>query len=135
MSNAPAATSKMLRTPIFGFLISTITLATCWPHDSSHRDILVKTNSFAVQGAVWPNNSEAHFYGNIPYAEPPVGESRWRPPVTKAPSSEIINGSWFGPSCIQYSNGEETVYSEYLSGFLLSPGQSQSEGTTSIYLK
>ncbi|KAF2163249.1 hypothetical protein M409DRAFT_68551 [Zasmidium cellare ATCC 36951] len=102
-------------------------LASCFPHHSIHNNLLVKTESFAVQGTVWPNNSAAHFYGNIPYAEPPVGGLRWRPPVTRSPSAEVINGSWFGPSCIQYSNGEETAYTEYLTGFLISPGQTQSE--------
>jgi carboxylesterase type B len=28
---------------------------------------------------------------------------------------------------MQYSNGQKTVYSEYLKGFLLTPGQEQSE--------
>ncbi|USW51838.1 Putative carboxylesterase, type B, carboxylesterase type B, carboxylesterase type B, active [Septoria linicola] len=70
----------------------------------SNKDLLVKTPTFAVQGTVWPNNSAVHFYGNIPSAEPPIDTLRFRPPVTKAPSSDIINGSWFGPSCIQYNN-------------------------------
>lgn len=103
-------------------------LTTSFPHHPSHEGLLVKTDSFAVKGTVWPNNSATHFFGNIPYAEPPVDELRWRPPVTKSPSSEVINGSWFGPSCIQYNSGAATVYSEYLTGFLISPGQTQSEG-------
>lgn len=103
----------------------------CLPQHHPDESLLVKSDAFAVRGTVWPNNSAAHFYGNIPYAEPPVGELRFRPPVTKAPVSETINGSWFGPSCIQYNSGEETVYTEYLSGFLLAPGQSQSEGIVS----
>jgi carboxylesterase type B len=95
------------------------------PYPSS--TLLVQNDIFAVQGTVWPNNSAVHFFGNIPYAEPPVQTLRFQPPVTKSPSADLINGSWFGPSCIQYSNGQPTVYSEYLRGFLISPGQSQSE--------
>ncbi|KAF3051815.1 hypothetical protein E8E11_003378 [Didymella keratinophila] len=70
---------------------------------------------------------ELSFWGAIPYAEPPVGELRFRPPVTKRPSNKTIDGSSFGPSYIQYSNGQKTVISEYLKGFLLTPGQQQSE--------
>ncbi|EME88467.1 acetylcholinesterase/Butyrylcholinesterase [Pseudocercospora fijiensis CIRAD86] len=99
-----------------------------------HKDdsLLIEKDNFAVQGTIWPNNSDVQFFGNIPYAEPPLGELRFRPPVTKSASSEVINGTWFGPSCIQYSNGEKTVYTELLRGFLLSPGQSQSEDCLTV---
>lgn len=96
------------------------------PHNHPN-DLLIKTNVFSVQGTIWPNNSKVAFFGNLPYAEPPIDHLRFRPPVTKGHSSKVIDGSWFGPSCIQYNNGKTTVYSEYLTGFLLSPGQTQSE--------
>lgn len=99
------------------------------PTQTCSDALLIRNDAFAVQGAAWPNNSKVNFFGNIPYAEPPVGNLRFRPPVTKAPKpDETINGTWFGPSCIQYSNGNPTVYTEYLAGFLLSPGQTQNEG-------
>lgn len=104
----------------------------CTPISSHDDGLLIKTDVFSVQGTVWPNNSAVSFFGNIPYAEPPIDTLRFRPPVTKAPSLEVINGSWFGPSCIQYSNGQPTVYSEYLRGFLLSGGQSQSEDCLTV---
>jgi carboxylesterase type B len=95
---------------------------------ATNDDLLVKTNLFSVQGVAWPNSSEeVRFFGAIPYAEPPTGEGRFRPPITKRPVNETIDGSWFGPSCIQYSNGAKTVYTEFVSGFLLTPGQEQSE--------
>lgn len=103
------------------------TLTQCHPTGPSHKDLLVDTNTFSVQGVSWPNTAGVSFWGNIPYAEPPVDSLRFRPPVTKRAINHTIDGSWFGPSCIQYSNGQKTVYSEYLTGFLLSPGQQQSE--------
>ncbi|KAF2213973.1 hypothetical protein CERZMDRAFT_57978 [Cercospora zeae-maydis SCOH1-5] len=119
-----------MRTPLA--LLTLLGSATASPVQTTKDELLIKTDAFAVQGTVWPNNSAVHFFGNIPYAEPPIGNLRFRPPVTKAPSSEIINGSWFGPSCVQYNNGQPTVYSEYLSGFLLSPGQQQSEDCLTV---
>ena len=117
-----------LTAPLQAVLLAFAAHTSCTPISSSHDDaLLIKTDSFSVQGTIWPNNSAVNFFGNIPYAEPPVKTLRFRPPVTKSPNAEVINGSWFGPSCIQYSNGQPTVYSEYLKGFLLSPGQSQSE--------
>ncbi|KAF2649768.1 alpha/beta-hydrolase [Lophiostoma macrostomum CBS 122681] len=98
------------------------------PTRSIDNDLLVKTSLFSVQGIAWPNSSEeVRFFGAIPYAEPPTGTGRFWPPITKEPVNETIDGSWFGPSCIQYSTGAKTVYTEYVSGFLLTPGQQQSE--------
>lgn len=102
-------------------------LVQCRPTGAAHDGLLVHTDSFAVQGVSWPNTTGVSFWGAIPYAEPPIGELRFRPPVTKRPSNYTIDASWFGPSCIQYSNGQKTVYSEYLQGFLLTPSQEQSE--------
>lgn len=100
----------------------------CSPTHHSGHDLVVTTDVFTVQGALWPNSTDVHFFGNIPYAEPPIGELRFRPPVSRASSTDVINGSWFGPSCIQYSSGEQTVYTEHLKGFTLAPGQTQDEG-------
>jgi carboxylesterase type B len=97
------------------------------PTGSSRDDLLVQTDLFAVKGISWPNSTDVRFFGGIPYAEPPVGEARFRPPIAKRPTNEIIDASWFGPSCIQYNNGRKSVYTEYLQGFLLTPGQEQSE--------
>ncbi|KAF2036120.1 alpha/beta-hydrolase [Setomelanomma holmii] len=97
------------------------------PTGSGHNDLLIHTDLFSVKGITWPNSTDVRFFGNIPYAESPIGTARFRPPITKRPTNETIDGSWFGPSCIQYSNGQATVYSEYLKGFLLTPGQAQSE--------
>lgn len=97
------------------------------PTEYQHNGLLVHTALFDVQGIAWRNSTDVRFFGNIPYAEPPVGAARFRPPVTKRSENETIDGSWFGPSCIQYTNGQRTVYSEHLKGFLLTPGQEQSE--------
>lgn len=102
-------------------------VASSRPTQSEDSNLLVQTNLFAVKGVNWPNNTDVRFFGGVPFAEPPVGTARFRPPITKRPTNETIDASWFGPSCIQYSNGQKTVYSEYLKGFLLTPGQEQSE--------
>ncbi|KAF2678095.1 alpha/beta-hydrolase [Lentithecium fluviatile CBS 122367] len=96
-------------------------------HNSGSDNLTIKTNLFTVRGAIFPNTTDVRFFGGIPYAEPPVGDLRFRPPATAKPRNETLNATWFGPSCIQYSNGQHTVYSEYLTGFLLKPGQVQSE--------
>lgn len=98
----------------------------------ANSDLLVDTTLFKVQGKLADNTTTVRFFGGIPYAEPPVGTARFRPPVTKEPETDVIDATKFGPSCIQLDTGTETVYTEYLSGFLLTPGQTQSEDCLSL---
>ena len=42
-----------------------------------------------------------HVFRGIPFAEPPVGERRFRPPVAKEPWGEPYNATYFRPACIQ----------------------------------
>ena len=37
----------------------------------------------------------------VPYAQPPVGDMRWRPPVTHAPWTGVLQAKAFGPACAQ----------------------------------
>jgi len=42
-------------------------------------------------------------FKGIPFAAPPVGELRWRPPAAPVPWSGVRDGASFGPSCPQMS--------------------------------
>jgi carboxylesterase type B len=90
-------------------------------------DLLVDTGSLVLRGTLEENMTNVRVFRGVPFAEPPVGQYRFRPPVTKKPSSDIIDATWFGPSCIQLDNGQKTVYTEHLQGFLLTPGQKDEE--------
>ncbi len=93
---------------------------------SGDSDLLVRTDLFPVQGVVG-NTSNVRAFRGIPYAEPPVGAGRFKPPITKKPEAAVLNAKDFGSSCIQLNTGAPTVYSQYLQGFLLTQGQQQSE--------
>jgi para-nitrobenzyl esterase len=58
---------------------------------------LIKTENGYISGRVRGEpGSEVHVYRGIPYAAPPVGDLRWRPPQTAA--------SWSGTrECTRYS--------------------------------
>ncbi len=48
-------------------------------------------------------NGVAEFLG-IPYAAPPVGNLRWRPPQPHQPWSQVLDATNFGPICMQTSS-------------------------------
>ena len=61
---------------------------------------LVQTVYGPVRGFV--DDGMRKFLG-IPYAAPPVGELRWRPPKTPEPWTEPLKAVAFGPVCAQTS--------------------------------
>jgi carboxylesterase type B len=95
------------------------------------NDTLVKTSLFTVQGVIGDTPNVRVFRG-IPYAEPPIGPRRFRPPFSKKPEASVINATYFGDSCIQLDTGAATAYTQYLNGFLLTPGQQQSENCLTL---
>lgn len=101
---------------------------------NAHSDLVVKTNHFTVRGIIEPNATNVRTFRRVPYAEAPVGNRRFKPPVTKKQESGILDGTKYGPSCIQLNNGQPTAYTEYLSGFLLAPGATTGEDCLSLII-
>ncbi|KIW10075.1 hypothetical protein PV08_11035 [Exophiala spinifera] len=97
-------------------------------------DLVVKTNHFTIRGTLETNMTNVRVFRRIPYAEPPLGVLRFKPPVTKKPETEILDGTKFGNSCIQLNNGQPTAYTTYLPGFLLAPGATTGEDCLSLIL-
>ena len=46
----------------------------------------------------------------IPYASPPVGEQRWRPPRPPLPWEGVRAGDKYGSACIQPSTPKDSLY-------------------------
>ena len=67
--------------------------------------VRVKLDSGVVAGAATPT---ANVFRNIPYAAPPVGALRWKPPQPAKPWSGARPAAEAGPSCPQPMNADGT---------------------------
>jgi hypothetical protein len=58
------------------------------------EELLVTSPAGTVRGAAFlsPSGVEYYRYDGVPYAEPPVGELRFRPPVKRRPGRGVLNG-------------------------------------------
>lgn len=61
----------------------------------------------AVQGVI---NGSVQVFKGLPYASPPVGEARWKPPVELPAWSGVRDATKFGPACIQPKARSGSIY-------------------------
>ncbi|KAH8649186.1 Alpha/Beta hydrolase protein [Xylariales sp. PMI_506] len=102
----------LCRSPIGGAVA--LYLAGLVPLVQACNDVLVETSLFKVQGFIDPEIPNVKKFLGIPYAEPPVGQLRFRPPQSKKPENYTLNATAYGDCCIQYNSGSTTVFTEYL---------------------
>ena len=74
----------------------------------SSSDATVKIDSGSLAGIRFSNGTRA-FYG-IPYAAPPVGHLRWRPPELPSPWAGTRPAKDFGPSSFQFAPPSTSLY-------------------------
>lgn len=77
-----------------------------------HADALtVKTDQGKIQGTL-VNNGHARAFLGVPYAAPPVGNLRWRPPVPPAPWKGVRAATNFAPRCPQWPIWADYVFQD-----------------------
>jgi para-nitrobenzyl esterase len=70
----------------------------------------IRIEQGALQGVVAANG--AHVFKGIPYAQPPIGPNRWRPPVAASGWSGVRDATQFGPACVQPKSPAGSIYAD-----------------------
>jgi len=87
------------------FLLSTLLLTTL---AAAPSDPEVSVSGGAVRGRLASDGGAA--FKGIPFAQPPVGDLRWREPQPVAPWQGVREASEFQPACTQLSEGWNKDY-------------------------
>ncbi len=69
--------------------------------NEAERALIVHTQSGAVEG-VWCGDRQVRTFKGVPYASPPVGDLRWRPPQPPVKWDGVRPAKAFGPRSIQF---------------------------------
>ncbi len=72
------------------------------------RSPIVNAPAGKVEGLL---DGNLRVFKGIPFALPPVGQARWKPPMPMPRWAEVRSATEFGPACFQPNSKVETVYS------------------------
>ncbi|KAI0163826.1 hypothetical protein BJ166DRAFT_524000 [Pestalotiopsis sp. NC0098] len=88
--------------------------------DKTERDTLIKTTVALPAGTVVGSVGVVESFGGIPFAEPPVGTNRLKPPVRLNESFGTVDATGKGPSCpnMFFSTADNDLLTSVL-GYLL----------------
>lgn len=91
--------------------------------DKTERDALIKTTVAIPAGTVVGSVGVVESFGGIPFAEPPVGTNRLKPPVRLTESFGTIDATGTGPSCPQmfFSTDDNDLLTSVLGDLLNTP--------------
>ncbi len=76
----------------------------------SERGPVVLTPSGELEGAWAEPEAGVSVFRGVPFAQPPVGDLRWRPPVAVEPWDGTRAATEFGPACWQARNADDSPY-------------------------
>lgn len=76
-------------------------------------DTLVRVPAGTLRGY---RDNGLHIFKGVPYARPPVGRYRWRPPESLAAWSGVRDATGFGPACSQPHPRPGSLYAPALPG-------------------
>lgn len=76
---------------------------------NENKPAVIQLDSGPISGKV---EDGVRIFSGIPYAAPPIGEFRWKPPQEVASWAQVRNCTIFGPSCPQPKQQDTSKFSE-----------------------
>lgn len=108
---------KLRNAITLGATMLALTFAAC-ANDGAARSTVATGKSPVVQAPAGPIEGVLaegiRSFKGLPYAQPPVGQARWKPPQPAAAWTETRLATDFGPACIQPPSAGVSVYTQEL---------------------
>ncbi|MDE0829751.1 MAG: carboxylesterase family protein, partial [Vicinamibacterales bacterium] len=99
-------------------VLGTVLLATACGGETGTSEVpesasvpVVQTSAGQLEGAWADEAAGVSVFRGIAFAEPPVGDLRWRPPAPVESWEGTKTATQFGPACWQARNPEDSPYS------------------------
>ncbi len=96
-------------TPLLRLVPAVLLAALASPSVRAANPLRIKTAAGKVEGTLTPDGKVRAFKG-IPYAAPPTGDLRWRPPRPHAPWKGTRDARDFGAHCFQSATYPDMVF-------------------------
>ncbi|KAJ5731951.1 alpha/beta-hydrolase [Penicillium malachiteum] len=98
---------------------------------SNWSNLTVETQSGTFIGMFNDTYPNVRQFLRVPYAKPPVGDLRWRPPQKPEKSSKRIDSTFYGPACPQYVTAPWSIWNAYEPpNLLVNIGERLDQGST-----
>ena len=80
------------------------------PRSDELRGPVAQTTAGEIEGLWADENAGVSVFRGVAFAQPPVGDLRWRPPIPVEPWNGTKLATEFGPACWQARNGDSSPY-------------------------
>ena len=71
---------------------------------------VVSVDGGSIRGVAGGERADVWTYRGVPYAAPPLGMGRWRPPAPVTPWEGVRDATTFSPACVQNRRPSESFY-------------------------
>ncbi|MCI0749266.1 MAG: carboxylesterase family protein [Nevskiales bacterium] len=108
--NARLRTGMVLKRRVAGALLLAVTPLTngAWAMGGKPEATIgdrIEIESGVLSGGWARTQGDVRIYKGVPFAAPPVGERRWKPPQPVKPWTGVRNATEYGPGCMQKGLG------------------------------
>lgn len=122
--NQSIKTQKEMIKNLIGCLLLLLSITSCGPDTAEEQSALIEIENGQIQGTL--ENGLA-LYKGIPFAAPPVGDLRWRPPQPVESWNGVLDADQFVPACMQNGNPPSGTSEDCLYLNIWSPARSADE--------